>query len=658
MRNQIYQIVIGGLCLSSIFSSCEKEKNSIPTCEIIKPIDNDTIQIGDIVAIQAEANDEDGNISEVRFYIDNTGISSSTIYPYKYDWDTKSETLGKHKIKIEAKDDKGAQATAEKSIFIMGLPTNANAGSDQIFTDGKTTSVILAANKPLPNQGNGKWSIISGEGGKFENDTVANTTFTGLKCISYTLKWTISTAFNSTSDYVTISFLHTPTTANAGVDQNITDNKIIAVLAANKPVLGFGTGKWTITSGIGGSFEDESNPTTNFTGKSCATYVLKWTISTECASSADEVKVVFNNIPTKANAGADQIINDSKTQTLLNANLPVQGYGSGKWSVLSGTGGSFSDITNAKTTFSGIGCSSYSLRWTISTECSSTYDDVIVEFKNIPTTANAGIDQRYSDGRTSAILGANSPNVGYGSGYWTIISGSGGSFADATKPNTTFTGLLWKEYILRWTISTNCATSFDDVKISFTNKVIDIEGNKYNTVIIGSQIWMAENLKTTHYADGTQVIHANYDSSPGYYWYNNDISYKSNLGALYTYVGATKDDNSGNNVQGVCPDGWHLPNKAEWETLINYLGASTAGTQMLGASSSSGFNGLLGGYFYSYNSTFSFLNARGFWWTSTDDGSDFYKKANSYYLMDNSTRVTLYSTGFIWDGFSVRCVKD
>ncbi|PZX09673.1 hypothetical protein LX69_03526 [Breznakibacter xylanolyticus] len=295
MKNSISQIVIGGLCFISILYSCENndEKNSSPVCEIIKPIDNDSIKVGDVLLIQVESNDEDGNISEVRFYIDDIGVSSSTIYPYKYNWDTKNETAGKHKIKVVAKDDKGAQATEEINTFILGGPTKANAGLDQYLSDGRT-STTLDANVPLAYQGKGKWSIIDGSGGKFENDTVANTTFTGIKCSQYTLEWTITSYSGDKSyDNVHVSFNRYPSYSNAGTDQVIT-NKTNTVLAANKPEIGFGVGKWSVYTGVGGNFNDITNPNTVFTGKSSTSYLLLWTISTECKSSIDTVKISFN----------------------------------------------------------------------------------------------------------------------------------------------------------------------------------------------------------------------------------------------------------------------------------------------------------------------------------------------------------------------------
>ena len=100
----------------------------------------------------------------------------------------------------------------------------------------------------------------------------------------------------------------------------------------------------------------------------------------------------------------------------------------------------------------------------------------------------------------------------------------------------------------------------------------DVDGNAYNTIQIGDQIWMAENLKSTKYRNHEAIPLVTDSSawrnlsSPGYCWYNNDsITYISS-GALYNwYVVET-----GN----LCPSGWHVPSHSEWSTLIKYLEAN------------------------------------------------------------------------------------
>lgn len=87
--------------------------------------------------------------------------------------------------------------------------------------------------------------------------------------------------------------------------------------------------------------------------------------------------------------------------------------------------------------------------------------------------------------------------------------------------------------------------------------VKDVDGNVYQTVKIGNQIWTVENFRSTKYSDGTPI------PLSGYFWYDDDISNNNNYGALYNwYVIDTKK---------LAPKGWHVPSDAEWDTLQNYL---------------------------------------------------------------------------------------
>lgn len=106
--------------------------------------------------------------------------------------------------------------------------------------------------------------------------------------------------------------------------------------------------------------------------------------------------------------------------------------------------------------------------------------------------------------------------------------------------------------------------------------VKDIEGNTYKTVEIGNQEWMAENLKTTKYNDGSDISSFSYEKTAPtgqgvlgigqFCWYLHDISYKDSLGALYNYF-AIKD-NGGKNI---CPTNWHVSNSDDWLELLKFI---------------------------------------------------------------------------------------
>jgi uncharacterized protein (TIGR02145 family) len=185
--------------------------------------------------------------------------------------------------------------------------------------------------------------------------------------------------------------------------------------------------------------------------------------------------------------------------------------------------------------------------------------------------------------------------------------------------------------------------------------------NDYLTVKIGTQIWMAENLKTTKYNDGTAItkLAGTVLSTEAYTYYDNDISNLNIYGALYNWYAV--------NTGKLCPTGWHVPNKAEWNTLSDFLGGLlVAGSKMketgfkhwlapnTGATNRSGFGGLPGGIGII---TFGDKGKWAYFWSSIE-----YESNNSW-----SYYCELYNTGTVGGiagatlkeyGMSVRCLKD
>ena len=219
---------------------------------------------------------------------------------------------------------------------------------------------------------------------------------------------------------------------------------------------------------------------------------------------------------------------------------------------------------------------------------------------------------------------------------------------------------------------------------SAQNTVTDASGNTYPTVTIGTQVWMAENLRTFKYRDGSNISVVTDDTqwannintgvtSPMMCWYKNDsATYNANkFGALYNWYVINSTTNGNKNL---CPTGWHVPTDAEWTTLINFLDPNadggnnsnnTAGGKMKStgtqywqspntdATNSSGWSGLPGGY-RNANGTFYQDGYFGYWWSSSQDNTDDALDRNLIY---NSGNVN----GFISNksiGYSVRCVKD
>lgn len=195
--------------------------------------------------------------------------------------------------------------------------------------------------------------------------------------------------------------------------------------------------------------------------------------------------------------------------------------------------------------------------------------------------------------------------------------------------------------------------------------VTDYDGNVYNTVTIGTQVWMAENLKVTHYRNGVDIPNVTsptqWDSliTGAYCNYNNDTSISSTYGKLYNWY--TVIDN-----QNIAPTGWHVPSNADWSILIEFLGGdSVAGDKLkeigtihwqspnAGATNETGFTALPSGARNIFG-TFQSLGSGGYWWSSTA-----LSPGNAYYQRIDYVYSDIYEmTNRAEHGFSVRCLRD
>lgn len=197
--------------------------------------------------------------------------------------------------------------------------------------------------------------------------------------------------------------------------------------------------------------------------------------------------------------------------------------------------------------------------------------------------------------------------------------------------------------------------------------VTDYDGNIYQTVTIGTQVWMRENLKSLHYSDGTAIYEV---------WsYNNSDSLATIYGRIYSWYSAMHGVASSNRipsgVQGVCPSGWHLPSSLEWSILTDrYGGEYQAGAKLkeagtlhwrspnTGATNESGFTALPGGFHYQPQGGFGIMGFTGGWWTSYSDGG----YVNSVYMGNENVYATQFGTymgsGYSYNDMSVRCLKD
>ncbi len=197
-----------------------------------------------------------------------------------------------------------------------------------------------------------------------------------------------------------------------------------------------------------------------------------------------------------------------------------------------------------------------------------------------------------------------------------------------------------------------------------TSSLIDADGNNYSTIAVGNQVWMAENLRVTHYRNGDAIPNETNSTtwsgltSGAYCWYDNDPANKTTYGALYNWY--TVDDS-----RGLCPYGWHVPTDTEWSTLTTYLGGvGVAGGKMkatsdlwtspnLDATNISNFSGLPGGYRYN-SGTFDNIGSHGYWWSSSELSSSYAR--HRYLFYDYGGIYVGYN--YRRSGLSVRCLRD
>lgn len=195
--------------------------------------------------------------------------------------------------------------------------------------------------------------------------------------------------------------------------------------------------------------------------------------------------------------------------------------------------------------------------------------------------------------------------------------------------------------------------------------VKDVDGNIYTSVIIGTQEWLVQNLKTTKYNDSTSIPNVGDNTTwaglrtGACCWYNNDENtYKAAYGTLYNWYAV--------NAGKLCPIDWHVPTDAEWTKLTTYLGGeSIAGAKLkergtthwhvpnTEATNETGFTALPGGYRFNYG-IFDNVGYDGFWWSSTEYDINYAMFRNVYYFNIDVYRFNYMES----DGLSVRCLRD
>jgi uncharacterized protein (TIGR02145 family) len=382
---------------------------------------------------------------------------------------------------------------------------------------------------------------------------------------------------------------------------------------------GANTYSWSHSLGTGSSKTVSPTSTT--------TYTVTGTSAAGCTGTAT-VSVTVNPLPSVTASASPATICSGQSTTLT-----ASGASTYTWSTGANT---------SSTTVSPASTTTYTVTGTSTAGC---YNTATVSVAVNPTpTVTASANPSTINGGQSSVLSAS----GADTYAWSHSLGTGSSKTVSPTGTTTYT--------VTGTSTAGCtATASVTVTVNvFTcgTSTVTYNGVSYNTVQIGSQCWFKSNLNTTLYNDGTSI-------SGNYWCYNNNQSNCNIYGALYNWYAV--------NTGKLCPSGWHVPSDAEWTTLVNYLGGEdVAGGKLKetgtthwqspnnGATNSSGFTALPGGYRRYPDGQFGLLGTDGRWWSSTQyDGS----KAWYRYIYNNKTIVgkNYIDKGY---GFSVRCLHD
>jgi uncharacterized protein (TIGR02145 family)/uncharacterized repeat protein (TIGR02543 family) len=285
------------------------------------------------------------------------------------------------------------------------------------------------------------------------------------------------------------------------------------------------------------------------------------------------------------------------------------------------------------------------------------------------TTSNYSLN--YSAGPGGSISGNSSQTVVHGGDGTTVTAIPAANYIfhkwsdDLTTPTRTDINITANKSVT--------ANFIYNPFVCGQDIVTDFDNNIYNTVLIGNQCWMKENLKTTTYRNGTPINNTTNNTdwnnylTGSYLWYNNDIANKEIYGALYNIRAVTS-------THGLCPAGWHVPSKQEFETMINSIGGynnelKATGTQYWippnnAANNQSGFSARGSGIKQcGYDTYFTSQKNSTYFWSSTyfhniNYGDISYPAYYAPFINHWANETIPLTTLLGCYGNPVRCIKD
>ena len=497
------------------------------------------------------------------------------------------------------------------SVVISGTKVQLTLTSPVAYGDTVTVAYTKPSTNPLKTTAGGQAASITAQ--NVTNNVVANkpstttTAATSVSCTSATLNGTVNA--NGSSTTVTFEY---GTTISYGSTIPATPNSVTGTTATSVSANLSGLSTCTTyhfrvkaVSAGGTTYGDDQTFTT----------LCQPTATTSAASSVASTSATLNG-SVNANGSSTTVTFEYGTTT---------SYGSSVTATQSPATGSTTTSVSANLT--GLsGCTTYHYRVKAVNACGTVYgsDQTFTTLCGPSATTNTATEVTSTSATLNGTVNAK--------GYSTVVTFEYGLTASYgievtadQSPATGNTDVSVSKNITGLSPSTTYhyrvkaessqgITYGSDMTLTTPAQVSDVDGNVYNTVKIGTQLWMQENLKTTRLNDGTPIALVTDNSSwantttPAYCWYNNDGANKNTYGALYNYY--TLETGK------LCPLGWHVPSDEEWTTMENYL--------------------ITNGYNYdgttSGNKIAKALSSTTLWYYSTVEGSpgnsDFQKKRN------------------------------
>ena len=321
----------------------------------------------------------------------------------------------------------------------------------------------------------------------------------------------------------------------------------------------------------------------------------------------------------------------------------------------------------------------YHLRAYATNSVGTAYGNEVV-FATIPTvvpelTTSSVTTIKYTTATSGGVISSDGGEVVTARGVcWSVSANptiSDSKTSDGSGTGTFVSNLTGvtqgTTYHLRAYATNSVGTAYGNEVVFKTipTSIIDIDGNDYQTVIIGNQVWLKENLKTTKYRNGDLISNVPTESDwaglsmGAYSFYSNNSSNNTIYGSLYNWLAV-------NDSRKIAPTGWHIPSEAEWTILQNFLGGElSAGGKLKetglahwqspneGATNETGFTALPGGY-RDTTGSFSNLGYKGVWWSASEKSSNTayalftYAEGTQLHGEPNEKRI----------GFSIRCIMD